>query len=780
MTKITAITVVIVILMNCYILANTIVVDIEGTGDYTTIQEGINNTIDGDVVLVYPGTYIENVNFNGHSITLASLELTTGNDAYVDSTIIDGNRTGSCVTVINNEDAVIRGFTITNGRGNEWPNEDSRGGGILASNWFADDTELDVINCIIKNNIARSGGGIFVSGAAPKIFPINLSGVTIKNNYSVVGGGIDDHFARPNFDPNNLCSIYNNHAGLGQDIYAYDSCHIHVVVDTFTVMDPEGYYTEYIDNQNIGSFTYNIQHAWMEEINHDLYIAPDGDDNNSGLSPDDPFKTIALATYRIASDSLDPKTVHVAEGTYSKSLNGQIFPISMKSNTSLIGENINTKIIHDDDFYLKTIYFKNMKKNINIMNFTINTECTINSVIYSSKKKNKNFKFENLIFEDIVCDYGSVFYINYSDSVLYKNILFNNIESNDVACIFNGKYNAKVENCVFSNNYSHGVFSFILKINAHEYGIIKNCIFDNNSNNNADITLFILSYFQFCNPTLEVKNSIITNNSTPSVSVMSCSSTDPIGEVIITNNTFSQNEAQRATLTVGGNVDISNNIMWDDNTTAEIFVWDLSNYGIISTLNLQYNNIKNGVDGVWNQNNANIVNWLEGNINEDPQFTGTGDFPYALSDTSPCIDSGTPDTTGLYLPLVDLAGNPRVYGGRIDMGAYEWQGYSVDPDTNVVNNLYYFKNSPNPFKNETMISFTSLDYERVRDYTLSIYNSRGQLVRRFYGEDEYFWAINEVVWDGKDMNGNITAPGVYFYSLEYEDTAVVRKMIRLR
>ncbi|MCD6329165.1 MAG: DUF1565 domain-containing protein, partial [Candidatus Cloacimonetes bacterium] len=337
--------------------ADTITVDIDGTGDYTSIQEGIDNSQDGDIVLVYPGRYIENMNFNGHSITLASLELTKGNDAYIDSTIIDGNRAGSCVTVLNNEDAVIRGFTITNGKGNEWPNEDARGGGILASNWYADDTELDVINCVIENNIARSGGGMFIGGAASKIFPITLSGVTIKHNYSLIGGGIDDYFAKPIFDNTNLCNIYDNHAGLGQDIYAYDSCHIHVVVDTFSVMNPEGYFAEYKRFYDYaGEFSFDIQNSWMEEINYDLYVAPDGDDNNSGLSPGDPLKTIALATYRITSDSLNPKTVRVAEGDYSKALNDQIFPISLKSNTSLVGENIDTKITHDDSIFTITIY----------------------------------------------------------------------------------------------------------------------------------------------------------------------------------------------------------------------------------------------------------------------------------------------------------------------------------------------------------------------------------------------------------------------------------------
>jgi len=462
------------------IYADTITVDIDGTGDYITIQEGIDNSVDGDIVLVYPGRYIDNVNFNGHSITLASLELTTGNEAYIDSTIIDGNRAGSCVTVLNNEDAVISGFTITNGKGTEWPNEDARGGGILAANWYADNTKLDVINCVIEKNIARNGGGMFIGGAASKILPITLSGVTIKQNYSIIGGGIHDYFAKPIFDSDNLCNIYNNHAGMGQDIYAYDSCHVHIVVDTFTVMNPEGYFAEYIRFYDYaGEVSFDIQNAWLEEINHDLYVAANGDDNNSGLSQDDPLKTIALATYRIASDSLNQKTVHVAEGDYSQALNDQIFPISLKSNTSLVGENIDTKIIHDDSFNNITIYFSNNKKNITVEELTLEAEVNVQSIINSSKEKNVKNTFRNLIFRDIMCVGGSAIRASYSDSIYYENILFNNIQSDNVGCIFHNKYNAIMRNCVFINNVSSGALSYITKFNANEFVKTANCIFSN-------------------------------------------------------------------------------------------------------------------------------------------------------------------------------------------------------------------------------------------------------------------------------------------------------------
>lgn len=68
----------------------------------------------------------------------------------------------------------------------------------------------------------------------------------------------------------------------------------------------------------------------------------------------------------------------------------------------------------------------------------------------------------------------------------------------------------------------------------------------------------------------------------------------------------------------------------------------------------------------------------EENINADPEFYGLSFYPWYLINRdfsimpgSPCIDFGPVDTTGLFLPEKDLAGNPRVINGRIDIGAYE-------------------------------------------------------------------------------------------------------------
>ena len=54
------------------------------------------------------------------------------------------------------------------------------------------------------------------------------------------------------------------------------------------------------------------------------------------------------------------------------------------------------------------------------------------------------------------------------------------------------------------------------------------------------------------------------------------------------------------------------------------------------------------------------------NINSDPLF----DVNYRLTPGSPCVDSGNNSAPGL--PLIDLAGDPRIHNGVVDMGAYEW------------------------------------------------------------------------------------------------------------
>ncbi|MDX2432414.1 MAG: hypothetical protein QNK35_15860, partial [Bacteroides sp.] len=92
--------------------------------EHTTIQAAINAAVEGDTVLVDEGTYLENINFLGKPITVASHFILDGDTSHISKTVIDGSQpthpdTASVVLMISGEDStsVLNGFTITGGKG---------------------------------------------------------------------------------------------------------------------------------------------------------------------------------------------------------------------------------------------------------------------------------------------------------------------------------------------------------------------------------------------------------------------------------------------------------------------------------------------------------------------------------------------------------------------------------------------------------------------------------------------------------------------------------------
>jgi len=138
--------------------AVTLTVSLDGSQAYSSIQTAIEAANNGDTVLVYPGRYYENIDYIGKSITVCSLEATTNDSTYINSTIIDGNQNGSCVVFRTQEqNATIRGFTITNGIGEPvFADHLRRGGGIF----ILQANQVNVVNCYITNNKAAMGAGI--------------------------------------------------------------------------------------------------------------------------------------------------------------------------------------------------------------------------------------------------------------------------------------------------------------------------------------------------------------------------------------------------------------------------------------------------------------------------------------------------------------------------------------------------------------------------------------------------------------------------------------------
>ena len=87
-------------------------------------------------------------------------------------------------------------------------------------------------------------------------------------------------------------------------------------------------------------------------------------------------------------------------------------------------------------------------------------------------------------------------------------------------------------------------------------------------------------------------------------------------------------------------------------------------------------------------------------------------------------------------------------------------------------------NYPNPFNPETWIPY---QLATDSDVTLTIYTSKGAVVRRFeLGHQPagfYTARAQAAYWDGRNASGEVVASGVYFYQLRAGDYSALRRMV---
>ena len=180
-----------------------------------TIQGGIDLAVDGDTVLIAPGTYHERLSYNGKAITVASRLITTGDPGYTGITIVDADPgilgpadTGSVVRFVDGEGtgSVLYGLTIQNGSGTHRTGTGGvfyHGGGILCSG-----SAPEIRNCIIRQNqVTGNGGGMFCdSNSAPSIIGCRFK----ENQCGIIGGALQVNNSSPTITD---CVFSHNVAG---------------------------------------------------------------------------------------------------------------------------------------------------------------------------------------------------------------------------------------------------------------------------------------------------------------------------------------------------------------------------------------------------------------------------------------------------------------------------------------------------------------------------------------------------------------------------------------
>ena len=185
-------------------LGRIITVDDDAPADFANIQDAIDMASYGDTVMVHPGTYYENISFNGKNIILTSTD--PNDQAIVESTIISSDidedpctDNGSAV-IFNgdeNENCILSGFTVT---GSKFGSSVSHG--ILGGS-FANMAEATIENCLVTNH---SGFGI--SCLSGEISHCNISRCQLSGIGDCTGAYIHD------------CTIADNECGILNCQYA--------------------------------------------------------------------------------------------------------------------------------------------------------------------------------------------------------------------------------------------------------------------------------------------------------------------------------------------------------------------------------------------------------------------------------------------------------------------------------------------------------------------------------------------------------------------------------
>jgi hypothetical protein len=322
----------------------------------------------------------------------------------------------------------------------------------------------------------------------------------------------------------------------------------------------------------------------------------------------------------------------------------------------------------------------------------------------------------------VIANVGGGIYITDSSSLLIKNVII----ENNIAVIGGGFYchanyiytKLQLINLIIRNNKAD--YSAAIDIEHSRVAIINTII-----DSNVDIVGGNVLSISSC-PSFIMDNTIISNNVGASI-LLYDGSAGTITNTMISNNSTSNLIYNRrdADLTITNTL-INNNKISCSSIGTEQYRGVISNdeYLVItnstiannyiscdSSLSLIYNSgqssyypiylcIRNCI--IWNYNGETIRNnkneyvhvVYENNIagsnfggvvrGVNPLFVDESVQNYQLQPCSPAIDMGNnvyysqgsiPDISGI---IDDLEGNPRFYNnGKVDMGAYEYQGPSV-------------------------------------------------------------------------------------------------------
>ncbi|MFA7444872.1 MAG: choice-of-anchor Q domain-containing protein [Flavobacteriaceae bacterium] len=252
----------------------------------------------------------------------------------------------------------------------------------------------------------------------------------------------------------------------------------------------------------------------------------------------------------------------------------------------------------------------------------------------------------NLVIKNSVASNGGgAMYNRYSNSVVTNISLLNNTAYAGGG-VFNYESSVAFSNITISGNTASGDGGAIYNdLSSHVFTNIK---ITGNTGADSSVVLNTESDVTFINAEITGNHTVNPNSSADIYNSYG-------GNILFLNSTFAYNNSAKTfrNTSFDGEIQVKNSIVFD-----AIDDWD--------EFTAEYSFIQDNE----NDSNGNIV--LD--INEDDVFTNPDNEDFTLKINSPVINLGN---NVLYSSLdentLDLAGNPRLFGTNIDLGAYELQ-----------------------------------------------------------------------------------------------------------
>ncbi len=612
--------------------------------DHSTIQGAIDASANGDIVIVRPGTYVENIDFVGKAITVQS-------EQGVALTTIDGNQAGSVVVFRTGEDwnSRLDGFTTANGSGTFFSSSFYRGGGIYCAYGCAPiienntitgntadqgggsyggqlennivtgntansrgggiDNAATVKNSVISNNIAyEKGGGIHMNGGP------GVENCIITGNMADYGGGIccSSKWFTPTIEK---CTIVGNLANYGGGICAQDSWPSitgSILWDNSAWNGPElyemytgGFSVTYSDVKGGCSGTGNI--------NADpLFVDPANGDYHLQQDPCQP------GVVNPCVDSGHPNTL--CEGTTRTDGVRDSWPADMGYHYPAYSPII---IYLPDDY--------------STIQGAINTSADGDTIIVRPDSVNGGPYMEIIDLKELAITLksekgaavttidghqaGSVVTFGEGCGSVLDGFTLTNGRSNDGGGIYcDYPSEATITNSVVSNNTASSDGGGIYCYGSDP--VIENCIVTGNMAFESGGGIYCLA-----------SSATLTN-----ITISGNTALDDGGGIYC--NSYSSPV-------------ITNMIVWDNSAWngPEIYVYGLGDPDVT------YSDVKGGWPGT-------------GNIDADPLFADASGGDYHITALSPCLDSGD---DSVVTQSIDFEGDPRIaLGVAVDMGADEY------------------------------------------------------------------------------------------------------------